>query len=337
MDGNCASPMPSEAKRRSHKKSRKGCHECKKRHVKCDETRPSCVSCETASIRCSFKHEAPSARTTRRGSSTPAAAQYPPAQPTPQYQFRGTGLPSPFSHNHDSQQTPPRSPFEPGTLTTDEFDLNMTHLQLLHHFSTHTVLSFRSSQQPHPLATVLVRAALSEPYLLSVLLAFSALHRSAIQPEARAFYQNQAHGLQTRALSLFNKNERIDITAENCLQRFLFASFLGLHLLCDVVSTCDQEFGQFLDQFVSYMKVHRGVRAVSGESWQMLLETEIRDVLLETAERRKEANASNVPVGVSVCAPVFVLARYLILLHHLTNCARIVIATISFRFCEHPT
>ncbi|KAK0615576.1 hypothetical protein B0T17DRAFT_619213 [Bombardia bombarda] len=40
--------------RRSHRKSRYGCHECKKRHIKCDEGRPSCANCSSAQTRCSF-------------------------------------------------------------------------------------------------------------------------------------------------------------------------------------------------------------------------------------------------------------------------------------------
>lgn len=293
--------MAGEAKRRSHKKSRKGCNECKKRHLKCDETRPSCVNCDIASMKCSFKqHEALSPRTARRGSSAPASVRHPAAQLGLQSSVPShTGLPSPFSHNDEPQSTPVQSHFEPTTADLHDFDLNMTHLQLLHHFSTHTVLSFQTGQRAHPTCMIAVRAALSEPYLMSLLLAFSALHLSTIHSHSCGFYQDQAHGLQTRALSLFNRNERIDITAENCLQRFLFASFLGLHLFCDVVSTRGDDFGTFLDQFISYMNVHRGVRAVSGESWEMLLNTELREVLLEAGDRGQKARASHNQVSTS--------------------------------------
>ncbi|KXJ86057.1 hypothetical protein Micbo1qcDRAFT_168867, partial [Microdochium bolleyi] len=39
---------------RGHTKSRFGCRECKQRHVKCDESRPSCVNCTTVKRHCSF-------------------------------------------------------------------------------------------------------------------------------------------------------------------------------------------------------------------------------------------------------------------------------------------
>ncbi|PVI01714.1 hypothetical protein DM02DRAFT_704298 [Periconia macrospinosa] len=40
--------------RRSHKKSRNGCIECKKRHIRCDERRPSCANCHIAERTCVF-------------------------------------------------------------------------------------------------------------------------------------------------------------------------------------------------------------------------------------------------------------------------------------------
>ncbi|TQN64926.1 Lysine biosynthesis regulatory protein LYS14 [Colletotrichum shisoi] len=57
--------------RRAHKKSRNGCKECKRRHVKCDETRPTCVNCATAERHWSYLDSLPaSARST--ASSVPA-------------------------------------------------------------------------------------------------------------------------------------------------------------------------------------------------------------------------------------------------------------------------
>ncbi|KAI1748036.1 hypothetical protein F4782DRAFT_518919 [Xylaria castorea] len=41
-------------RRRSARKSRYGCQECKQRHVKCDETRPSCANCLIRKSPCSF-------------------------------------------------------------------------------------------------------------------------------------------------------------------------------------------------------------------------------------------------------------------------------------------
>ncbi|KAL1978153.1 hypothetical protein VTN31DRAFT_1012 [Thermomyces dupontii] len=42
-------------KRRSHRKSRLGCGNCKRRRVKCDETQPHCERCRKYGITCDFE------------------------------------------------------------------------------------------------------------------------------------------------------------------------------------------------------------------------------------------------------------------------------------------
>ncbi|KAJ4328295.1 hypothetical protein N0V84_001163 [Fusarium piperis] len=63
--------------RRAHRKSRNGCWECKRRHIKCDESRPACSNCVVSERSCSFP---PSAAAT---AATPAAHQTPASAPTP--------------------------------------------------------------------------------------------------------------------------------------------------------------------------------------------------------------------------------------------------------------
>lgn len=40
--------------RKGHTKSRKGCYNCKRRKIKCQETRPSCSNCEKADLQCQY-------------------------------------------------------------------------------------------------------------------------------------------------------------------------------------------------------------------------------------------------------------------------------------------
>lgn len=40
--------------RRSHRKSRLGCLNCKRRRIKCDESRPQCTNCVRHSIACDY-------------------------------------------------------------------------------------------------------------------------------------------------------------------------------------------------------------------------------------------------------------------------------------------
>lgn len=62
-------------KRVAHKKSRKGCGQCKRRRVKCDEIRPKCSGCERLDLQCDFGHA--------KGSGSPpsTAGISPPNQP----------------------------------------------------------------------------------------------------------------------------------------------------------------------------------------------------------------------------------------------------------------
>ncbi|KAH8731073.1 hypothetical protein GQ44DRAFT_767637 [Phaeosphaeriaceae sp. PMI808] len=50
------------ATRRAHNKSRLGCHQCKRRRIKCDAKQPSCANCDKKSLECSFLLLAPATR-----------------------------------------------------------------------------------------------------------------------------------------------------------------------------------------------------------------------------------------------------------------------------------
>lgn len=45
---NDAQAATATARRRSHRKSRVGCAECKRRHIRCDKLRPVCDHCTAA-------------------------------------------------------------------------------------------------------------------------------------------------------------------------------------------------------------------------------------------------------------------------------------------------
>ncbi|KAJ4397397.1 hypothetical protein N0V93_001624 [Gnomoniopsis smithogilvyi] len=45
--------MP-ERRRAQHRKSRRGCLQCKQRHTKCDETRPECANCKVVGRQCEY-------------------------------------------------------------------------------------------------------------------------------------------------------------------------------------------------------------------------------------------------------------------------------------------
>ena len=157
--------------------------------------------------------------------------------------------------------------------------VNLHHLELLHHFLTAT---YKFSGVGHTMAEmsrqIAVKSGLSAPYLMHEILAIAARHLSVLRPAQQGFYVHQATQLQTHAISLFNSTKP-DITADNCVPVFLFSSLLGVHVLCDTLAFRDSDFCVFLMRFISYLQLHRGVRAVTGRSWHLLHQIELKPIL----------------------------------------------------------
>ncbi|KAL4737169.1 hypothetical protein BDV11DRAFT_160572 [Aspergillus similis] len=266
--------------RRRHKKSRAGCLECKRRHVKCDEHRPRCLLCTISSRECSFASEAP-----------------PPIEQSPA--ALGSPRPSPLGEARNERQ---------GDARTQgiEDPINLQHTELLIHLtSSRAAEAFSLGNGVEPYSATVPRAlsiGLASPYLLHQLLAFSARHLAYLHPDKSAYYLHQATSLQTRALSLFNA-EKVQITASNCVAVCLFSVMLGHHLLADTLtfalSPNVQALGDgsggldaFLERYVQCLETHRGVYTVAMGNWSLLMETELAPVLL-----RSRAFTSQEPKG----------------------------------------
>ncbi|RAL15398.1 Zn(II)2Cys6 transcription factor domain-containing protein [Aspergillus homomorphus CBS 101889] len=238
--------------RRTHRKSRNGCLECKRRHIKCDEKHPLCGNCRSSERVCEYadRFRSSTTRSERSTVSTPTNAGPSPSVPSP-----------------------PQAPVEPAksVATCSEYQpFNMVHAELLFNLTTETIPSLSDGRTHWMLNPDLMRVGMLTPYLLNELLAISALHYSIVRPAERECYRRHAAQLQTHALEIFSQ-ERRDITQETCVPLFLFSSVLGLHMLCDtIIYREENSFDGFLDQFVHYLKLHRGVRAVTSESWEAL-------------------------------------------------------------------
>ncbi|KAE8312711.1 hypothetical protein BDV41DRAFT_538592 [Aspergillus transmontanensis] len=174
--------------RRSHKKSRTGCIQCKKRRVKCDERGPPCSNCTTRGIECAY-------------SSAPSGARMPdtlPASPSsPQVSISPNAIPS---------QSPP---------VTTHYDLRS--LELMHKFSTETYYSLSSDALDHRVwQTSMPRKALEFDFLLDGILSIASLHTAATKAplEARS-YIDTALEYQNRALTPF-RHALNNISPANC-------------------------------------------------------------------------------------------------------------------------
>ncbi|OJJ07170.1 hypothetical protein ASPVEDRAFT_141217 [Aspergillus versicolor CBS 583.65] len=162
--------------RKTHKKSRLGCVNCKKRKIKCDEGKPSCVNCTRHCISCDYTH-------TQRGSSNS----------TPDVE-KDTGAPDArdsltFISSSQSNFTAPKrahktrgdvtgptctstqSP-ETTTLANKPFQFTATDLALFHHFMSCPELG---AEQPQ-WQTQMTRWGFQHHFLLRLLLAMSGFH-----------------------------------------------------------------------------------------------------------------------------------------------------------------
>ncbi|KAJ5752141.1 transcriptional regulator family: Fungal Specific TF [Penicillium odoratum] len=252
--------------RRAHKKSRNGCAECKRRHIKeltdlkCDEKHPICSHCITSERPC-FYIDGPSRdhTPTQRASSKPRAI--------------------------------PKSPNGESIDSEDVSPVNMMHVELLHHLTSESQSIFCiDSTYANVSFTEILKHCLSAPYLMDEALAISSLHLSITRPDQQQIYRYRASHMQTHALSIFN-TMKPEVNMDSCIAVFMFSSLLGIYMLCDTLVFRSGTFDDFLDSFTQYIRVHQGVRAVINGSWDYLRQTELGP-FLNIADSLQEANNS---------------------------------------------
>jgi hypothetical protein len=174
----------------------------------------------------------------------------------------------------------------------------MVHLELLHHYAHRRDQFFDlDGEERRALSEITMKHALAAPYLMNELLALSALNLSAVRPQQREFYHNQATELQTCALSLFNNLSHGHAT-ENVIPTFLFSACLGAHTLFDALLFRPADFSVFIDRFVGCLRLHRGVHTIVKDSWSWLQHTEIRPIL--NVRNRYETNIEPGPECVTL-------------------------------------
>ncbi|KAK6540236.1 hypothetical protein TWF694_009051 [Orbilia ellipsospora] len=252
--------------RRHHKKSRNGCFECKKRHIKCDENHPICSNCGTAEIRCSFlsRDEPYIVQTVQADTSYISTNSSPRAKESAS---------SASSISDLNVYLKPTVEIDPENHSNDIdsvglYSVNMVHLKLFSHLSDE---AFRlpdrltGEYEGTVPGDLYLQYASSTPFLMHQLLASSALHLSITSSDSRTreFYQRYATGLQNRALSLFHENYPVlEVASTNFAVLFLFATSVAAHLFCETLHYHRSTLDVFIDKFAHDINVYRGVIAV---------------------------------------------------------------------------
>ncbi|PYI19058.1 hypothetical protein BO99DRAFT_334117 [Aspergillus violaceofuscus CBS 115571] len=169
-------PYTRKLARKTHRKSRFGCRNCKRRRIKCDEIKPHCTNCIRHAIDCDYSSQRriSSSSPTETSSSNSSLSDradgdytYISSTPTnfkPPTRAHGpsrTSAPQPHHSARPSHEVAKRP-----------FEFTATDMALFHHFLTSkdlTAVQPRAQQQ-------LCRLGFSHHYVLRLLLAFAGFH-----------------------------------------------------------------------------------------------------------------------------------------------------------------
>ncbi|KAF2146368.1 uncharacterized protein K452DRAFT_348907 [Aplosporella prunicola CBS 121167] len=225
------------ASRRSHRKSRSGCANCKRRRIKCDEKKPACTNCIRHSIRCDFLQGTASSSAP---STTPGASQ---SQTTP-----------------TTLITPPTIP--PSLSSPPSPTLNIADLELLHNYCTSTA----QTMSPLPALRSLYRINVPEigfafPFVMHGILAMSAIHLSHFKPARADYYRAQAFAHHDLGLREASALLQTNITEQNCHALYIFTIFMCIFTLGK--GPKPGEFLLFSDKGIAeWLVLFRGIRSI---------------------------------------------------------------------------
>ncbi|KAL4940962.1 hypothetical protein BDV06DRAFT_230016 [Aspergillus oleicola] len=221
---------------RSHRKSKAGCSQCKKRKVKCDEGKPGCRKCAVHGVPCSFTNSTLG----RHQADSPVSAS--------------------SSASNVTGQAPGPHPTLPASTP-----LNIQDLELLHYFMTSTC--YTTSRIP-AIQTLwrdqVPRIAFSTPFLLHALLAVSALHLAHSNPSRRVACFAQAH-LHHNAAVTSVIPEITSLATENAAALYLFSTLTCIFSCADMERSSNLLVLSREGQLAHWMRLFRGTGAVLGD------------------------------------------------------------------------
>ncbi|OBT61167.1 hypothetical protein VE03_09448 [Pseudogymnoascus sp. 23342-1-I1] len=148
--------------------------------------------------------------------------------------------------------------------------VNILHLELFYHALNEKALYIGAGESyASTMTEMVIPPAFSHAFLMSEILALSALHLAIVHPSRKQQLESVAADLQTSALSSFNQTCH-QVTSSNCLPMFIFSSLIGNHVFHTTFKSHSENFHTFLEEFVKYMQLHRGVRSVISNNWGLL-------------------------------------------------------------------
>nr|POE87608.1 sterol uptake control protein 2 [Quercus suber] len=264
--------------RRSHKKSRNGCSQCKQRHLKCDEGRPSCLQCGIARQPCTYVRPTRPISPVTSGRVESATAHLessmtcamPASSHASSVHDVNSTRESPVEVNIGGHEL--RVSLHPSTDPgPSDFHVNYIHIKLFHHATTILLPQYgRHYESSHKYIMLVQDTSLDYPFLMNQLLAFSALHLSTADSSQKSMYEVQATGLQSSAIKLFNQSS-FKYESASHVAAFVFSTLLARHVLCTVLVSTDNDSGRIIEGLAEFFRVQLGTRTIVGGAWESLL------------------------------------------------------------------
>ncbi|CAD6443086.1 60e2627e-3c7d-4f23-ac3d-0290e3fafc0f [Sclerotinia trifoliorum] len=186
--------------RKSHTKSRKGCTNCRKRRIKCDEAKPSCGQCSDrllGSLRCEFfVSQKPAAERSSHLLPHNPLVNVPSTSAKDQIMF--------YLENSDVSSWHVKNPYyKPADA-----------IELLNHFLGVTIPWFGSPSFQRIMQHCGLGLSLKAPYLMHTILAFSASHLHYLHPEEKK-YSTASMLHYNPSLALFSSELLTTLNASN--------------------------------------------------------------------------------------------------------------------------
>ncbi|KAL6236691.1 hypothetical protein BDW75DRAFT_206245, partial [Aspergillus navahoensis] len=207
--------------RRTHRKSRLGCGNCKKRRVKCDEKKPMCTNCVQHSIDCDFRLSA--SRSPTEGTTPPQGQRC---------KFRESKYQSQISPPSQEQTYPNYRSFgvQCDAAPSIEFKgglgegFSLLDLHFFHHFTTSTYRTFGGEAARLVWQVHVPQWGFSFPSIMHLLFTLSALHLAFLNPEKRDEYIREADKHFTFGVRSVTAVLALDtLDSDNCQQIYIAA------------------------------------------------------------------------------------------------------------------
>ncbi|KAL5003066.1 hypothetical protein BDV10DRAFT_190978 [Aspergillus recurvatus] len=271
--------------RRTHRKSRLGCGNCKKRRVKCDEKKPTCTNCVQHSIDCDFRLSA---------SRSPSEGTTPPQ--TQRFKFRESKYQSQISPPSREQPSPNHRSLgvQCDSAPTIEFKggpgegISLPDLYLFHHFTTSTYRTF-TGERGHPVWQVHIpQWGFSFPSIMHLLFTLSALHLAFLNPAKRDEYIKEADEHFTFGVRSVTAVLALDtLDSDNCQQIYVAAVMICFAYFAR--GPRDGEYLVFNEKGKSeWLVLLHGVRAILAQK-----QAEIFTGVLAPLEKEQVADIPN--------------------------------------------